>query len=321
MDVALSEPHAGLQSVLDTALDAVVVMDFDGRVLAWNGHATRCFGWTADEAIGRKLSGLIIPQQHRESHERGLKHYLETGIGPVLNRHIEISGLHRDGREIPVELSITEAEQFGERQFIGFLRDISGRRDATERKQRLLREFNHRLKNLLSVVLAIAHQTARNSSDIDSFQKAFIGRIESLAQGHDLLVASDWKDVDLAALVGQVVGGEAVSGRASFSGEPVQLSASRVIGLALILHELYTNAVKYGALSVPGGRIDLDWRIEGCDVIVCWQESGLNGVRKPSNDGFGQQMIALTAKADLQGSVSVDWRSEGLLATIRFPAA
>jgi PAS domain S-box-containing protein len=319
MDLAVSELHAGLQSVLDTALDAVVVMDLDGRVLGWNGHATSCFGWSAEEAIGQKLSELIIPLQHRDAHERGLKRYLESGVGPVLNRHVEISGLRRDGQETPVELSITEADQFGGRLFIGFVRDISERRQATERQQRRLREFNHRLKNMLSVVLAIAHQTARNSPDVQSFQEAFAGRLETLAHGHDLLVASEWKEVDLAVLSGQILGPEVAADRAGISGEPVLLSANRVIGLVLILHELYTNAVKYGALSVPTGRIDLDWRIEDGHLILCWRESGTKAIVKPDHEGFGHQMIALTVKADLQGSIEFEWRPEGLLATLDLP--
>jgi PAS domain S-box-containing protein len=319
MKLALGELHAGLQSVLDTALDAVVVMNLEGHVLGWNRHAAECFGWSPDEAVGRRLSELIIPPEHRAAHEEGLRRYLETGIGPVLNRHIEISGLHRDGREIPVELSITEADQFGGRLFIGFIRDISERQMAAERQQRLLSELNHRVKNMLSVVLAIAHQTARNAPDLETFQKAFTGRLHTLAQGHDLLVASEWKDVDVVALARQLLGAEAAAGRASISGEPVLLSANRVIGLVLILHELYTNAAKYGALAVPTGRIDLDWRIENGDAIVCWRESGLDGATPPSSHGFGHQMIAMTARADLQGSVEFEWRKEGLLAAIRFP--
>lgn len=319
MNFAGGQLHAGLQSILDTALDAVIVMDLDGHVLVWNEHAADCFGWSTAEAVGRKLSELIIPPEHREAHEQGLKRYLETGVGPVLNRHIEISGLHRDGREIPVELSITEADKFGGRLFIGFIRDISERREAAERQQRLLSELNHRVKNTLSVVLAIAHQTARNSADIESFHKAFIGRLATLAQGHDLLVASEWHDVDLTALAGQVLGAEAVAGRASIGGEPVLLSANRVIGLTLILHELYTNAVKYGALAAPGGRVDLDWRVEGDDVIVCWREKSVGDLGRPAREGFGHQMIAMTARADLQGSVEFNWRSDGLLAAIRFP--
>jgi PAS domain S-box-containing protein len=305
--------------VLDTALDAVVVMDLEGRVLGWNELARHCFGWSADEATGGRLSELIIPPQHRDAHEQGLRRYLETGVGPVLNRHVEITGLHRDGHEIPVELSITESSQFGGRLFIGFIRDISERRHSAERQERLRSELNHRVKNMLSVVQAIAHQTARNSRDMASFQEAFTGRLATLAQGHDLLVASEWKHVELTALACQLLGAEAKSGRASFSGEPIQLSANRVIGLVLILHELYTNAVKYGALAGPDGRIDLDWRIEDGEAIIDWRESGLDGLKEPSRKGFGQKMIAMTARADLKGRVEFDWGNGGLAATIRFP--
>ncbi|MES2136409.1 MAG: PAS domain S-box protein [Pseudomonadota bacterium] len=319
MRSASSALHAGLQSVLDTALDAVVVMDVDGRILGWNEHATASFGWTLAEAVGQKLSDLIIPPQHRPAHERGLKRYLQTGLGPVLNRRIEISALHRDGRELPVELSITESRQFGGRLFIGFIRDIRERQQEVERRHRLLREFNHRVKNMLSVVLAMAHQTARHSSDTESFQEAFLSRLETLAHGHDLLVASEWKEVELQALAEQVLGADAATGRASFSGERALLSANRVLGLALVLHELYTNAVKYGALAVPAGRVDLDWRVEDGEAIVCWRESGNGGVDKPSRLGFGHQMIDMTARADLQGRVDFEWLSSGLVVTIRFP--
>jgi PAS domain S-box-containing protein len=315
------ELHAGLRSVLDTALDAVVIMDIDGRVLGWNAHAGECFGWSAAAAVGRKLSDLIIPPRYRPAHEQGLKHYLETGAGPVLNRRIEVDALHRDGREIPVELSITEAAQFGERLFIGFIRDISERKGAAERQQRLLSELNHRVKNMLSVVLAVAHQTARHSPDIATFQKSFAGRLETLAEGHDLLVASEWKEVDLEALARRLLAADAEAGPASFSGEAIELSPNRVIGLALILHELYTNAVKYGALASAGGRIDLDWRLDEDEAVICWRESGLEKVREPSDSGFGRPMIAMTARADLQGDVDFDWRPDGLVVTIRFPAA
>jgi two-component sensor histidine kinase len=173
---------------------------------------------------------------------------------------------------------------------------------------------------MLSVVLAIAHQTARNSDDIEGFKEAFAGRLETLSQGHDLLVASKWEEIDLAQLARKLLGAEAAAGRASIGGDPILLSANRVIGLVLVLHELYTNAVKYGALAIPAGRVDLDWHVEGGEAIVCWRESGVSGVEKPNRQGFGHQMIAMTAKADLQGSVDFDWRDDGVVVTIRFPA-
>jgi PAS domain S-box-containing protein len=316
-----SAMHAGLQSVLDTALDAVVVMDLEGRILGWNDHASSIFGWSLAEAVGCKLSDLIIPPQHRIAHDRGLKRYLETGVAAVLNRRIEISGIHRDGSELPVELSITESRQFGGRLFIGFLRDISERQQEQERRQRQLREFNHRVKNMLSVVLALAHQTARYTPDVEAFQEAFLNRLETLARGHDLLVASEWSDVKLAAIAEQILGADAAIGRAAFSIEPILLTANRVLGLALVLHELYTNAVKDGALATPAGRVDLHSRAEDGHAILSWRESGGDCVEEPSRQGFGHQMIAMTAKADLEGHIDFEWQKDGLVATLRFPLA
>ncbi|HEV2044139.1 MAG TPA: PAS domain S-box protein, partial [Sphingomicrobium sp.] len=146
--------HPGLQTVLDTALDAVAVMDTGGIVIGWNRYSEASFGWTAEEALGQRLSDLIIPPAYRQAHESGLAHYLATGEGPVLNNRIEISALHRDGSEIPVELSITASEQFGEKLFIGFIRDISERKAEAERQQRILQESEHRVKNMLTVVQA-----------------------------------------------------------------------------------------------------------------------------------------------------------------------
>lgn len=119
---------ADLTPVLETALDAVIVMGEDGVVAGWNSVAESTFGWPRDQAIGRQLSDLIIPPQHRAAHHQGLKRYLETGHGPVLNCHIEISALRSTGEEFPVELSITPTEVSGEQLFLGFLRDISERK-------------------------------------------------------------------------------------------------------------------------------------------------------------------------------------------------
>lgn len=311
--------HAGLQSVLDTALDAVIVMTPDGLVSGWNDRARDIFGWTAQEAHGRRLSELIIPQRFREAHERGLKHFLATGEGPVLNRHIEISGCHRDGFEIPVELSITESDQFGGQLFVGFLRDISERHATSERQKRILLESEHRVKNMLTVVAAIAQQTARSCDDIDSFTRAFSGRLDSLARAHHLLVGKVWEDVALSAIAEQVLGGDLPEGRARFGGPEILLKPRQVLGLSMILHELYTNAVKYGALCKEGGLVQLDWRRDGGEVELVWSEIGGSCKGDVPSSGFGQQMIAMSVKSDLRGSIERDWRKDGLRAVIRFP--
>jgi PAS domain S-box-containing protein len=171
-----------LSPVLETALDAVVVMRRDGSVAAWNKVAERTFGWTAEEAIGRAMADLIIPNQYREPHCRGLERYNSTGEERVLNRRIEISALRKDGREIPVELSITTAEGLHETAFVGFLRDISERRAAEERLGRQARETR-----LLFDITSMAAETA-------SFEDALRASLEAICQvtgwpvGHALLV-------------------------------------------------------------------------------------------------------------------------------------
>ncbi|HVF37325.1 MAG TPA: HWE histidine kinase domain-containing protein, partial [Sphingomicrobium sp.] len=313
--------HAGLQSVLDTALDAVVVMDVSDRVIGWNRHATAIFGWNEAEAVGQNLSGLIIPEQYREQHERGLAHFLATGEGPVLDRRIEISGLHKHGHEFPVELSITCSDQFGETLFVGFMRDISARHALVERQQRLLKESDHRVKNMLTVVAAIAQQTARNSKDLDEFQASFSDRLGSLAKAHQLLVGPGDSRVALSALAEQVLGGDVAEGRARFSGPELLLGPTQLLGLSMILHELYTNAVKYGALCSDRGTIALDWEREGEALRMVWREKGPPCNPPGSRSGFGHRMIAMAAKADLGGEIDRDWRPDGLTVTLRFPLA
>ncbi|MES2002022.1 MAG: HWE histidine kinase domain-containing protein [Pseudomonadota bacterium] len=311
--------HAGLQTVLDTALDAVIVIGEDGRVIGWNGISERTFGFSGDEAIGRRLSELIIPERFRDAHENGMKHYLATGEGPVIDNRIEIEALHRDGREFSVELSITASEQFGDRLFVGFLRDISEQRAVAERQQRVLQESEHRVKNMLTVVAAIAQQTARGAVSIDSFIDTFNGRLESLARAHQLLIGKVWQDVALTALVERVLGSEVATGRARFGGPEILLKAGQVLGLSMILHELYTNAVKYGALCRDEGRLALDWDIDEGEVELTWAETGVPCTPEFDGTGFGQRMIAMSVKSDLGGTIDRDWRPDGLTAVLRFP--
>lgn len=121
-----------LRPVLETALDAVIIIDESGKVLGWNRIAERTFGWTAAEAAGQPLTALIVPPQHNSAHQAGLKRYLDTGEVHVLNRRIEITARRKDGIEIPVELSITSAGSAGSRVFVGYLRDITSRLEAEQ---------------------------------------------------------------------------------------------------------------------------------------------------------------------------------------------
>jgi two-component system cell cycle sensor histidine kinase/response regulator CckA len=133
-EAELRTSEARLKAIIDAALDAVITMDGDGGIRSWSPQAERVFGWPASEVVGRKMSATIIPPRYRDAHERGLTHFLASGEGPVLNRRIEITGLRRDGREIPVELTITPVRLEGTWLFSAFVRDISERKLAEQRR-------------------------------------------------------------------------------------------------------------------------------------------------------------------------------------------
>jgi two-component sensor histidine kinase len=134
-----------------------------------------------------------------------------------------------------------------------------------------------------------------------------------------LLVGQVWHDVSLTALAERVLGDEVAAGRARFGGPEVLLDPGKVLGLSMILHELFTNAVKYGALCNDEGQLRLDWTRDGDEVVITWSEVGPPCVTESPSSGFGHRMIAMSVKSDLKGTIERDWRPDGLTAVIRFP--
>ncbi|MBI4410901.1 MAG: PAS domain-containing sensor histidine kinase [Deltaproteobacteria bacterium] len=160
------KPPAQIQAIIDNALDAVVMMDSSGRITFWNPQAEKIFGWSKKEVIGRKMSETIIPEKYRVAHEKGLKRFLETGEGSVLNKRLELTALHREGHEFPVELTVTPTPAENAYQFSAFIRDITERKKAEEdlkkaneelvRLNRIKSEFtsmvSHELRTPLNII-------------------------------------------------------------------------------------------------------------------------------------------------------------------------
>ncbi len=142
-ETQLRASEGRLRAVLDAALDAVIAMDAGDVVTYWNPRAEAIFGWTREEALGQRLRDLIIPERYREAHTRGMAHFLATGEGPVLNRRIELHGLRRDGREFPVELSITALKEGESYSFSAFLADITERKHAEAELRRYADVFRN----------------------------------------------------------------------------------------------------------------------------------------------------------------------------------
>jgi PAS domain S-box-containing protein len=202
---------------------------------------------------------------------------------------------------------------------VNMLVDITERRVAEERQQLLTHEVNHRANNLLSVVQSIVRLT--RSSDVDGLRKAIDGRIQALARAHSLLAKTRWLGADLQHLVSDELApymGE--HARAWVSGTTLPLQPAAAQSLALIVHELVTNAVKYGALSSAEGHVHLEWRRDRQDVLIRWREDGGPPVTPPTRRGVGSTVIE-RACGQLDGQVRYDWAPGGLIFELRAPVA
>jgi two-component sensor histidine kinase len=190
--------------------------------------------------------------------------------------------------------------------------DVTDRKAYEERIQLLMREARHRTKNILSLVQAIARQTA--TGDPQDFIGRFTERIRALAANQDLLVQHEWQRIDVKDLVQAQLGhfADLIGTRINFSGPKLHLNAAAAQAIGLALHELATNAGKYGAFSTDDGHVDIDWRIDGDLFRMHWAERNGPPVHSPDRRGFGSMVIEAMAKRAVDGEVQLDYAPSGL---------
>jgi len=203
----------------------------------------------------------------------------------------------------------------------GVVMDVTDRKEAEERQRMLSAELNYRVKNTLAIVQAMAAQTFREGADMASARESFAARLSALAGTHDLLVGTGWQRADLKGLVAKTLEHCWDSARMSAEGPGVSVPPSLALALSLALHELSTNAVKYGSLSVPTGRVTVRWNMEpGAGLLtVLWQEAGGPPVTLPATKGFGTRLIERVLGSD--GVSRLDFDPVGLrcLLTAKIP--
>jgi two-component sensor histidine kinase len=206
------------------------------------------------------------------------------------------------------------------------VQDVTERKEAEERQKLLVDELNHRVKNTLATVQSLATQTARGTGSPEEFRQAFEGRLIALSEAHDQLTLRHWRNADLHDIVKGSTApylsrpGEQIV----IEGEPITLTPRVALTLALALHELTTNASKYGALSVPEGRIEIGWRVEPAPdkpprLAIEWRERGGPPVAAPARPGFGSRFIQGSVATELQGVARLEYAPEGLRCRIVIP--
>jgi two-component sensor histidine kinase len=208
---------------------------------------------------------------------------------------------------------------------VGVNFDITERKSAEERQRVLLRELNHRVKNTLATVQALATQTVRHARDPARFLEAFSARLQALGSAHGLLSDNEWRGIAMRELVRLEVMpfDNRAAPRIRISGPDVYLSPDQALGLGLALHELASNALKFGSLSVAGGWVQLDWTVtrSGVDrsLRLGWAEHGGPPVERPDREGFGSILIRRSLTKILRSEVSHEFQPDGVAAEIKFP--
>ena len=471
-------------------IDAVIVLSKDGRVVAWNKVAEETFGWSMEEAVGQFLSELIVPENHRDAHLQGMTRLQSGGEPRVLNRRIELPAHCKDGREIPIELSITTTQATGTELYVGFLRDISERRSAeellkqklrenevmlsvtnmaseavsfeeamrivlrticeiagwraghaflidkqderllrsssiwheetpgcaarmieasdglifrigeglpgevlqadapvwmsdinlegnfirknlefrgafgfplrvrgrtiavleffstspsspdqsqlllaeaigsqlgqviertemNESRELLLRELNHRIKNLLTIIQSIARITFAGVDTAAEKVDAFNSRLSAMTKAQDILIARNWTDSTMRDVVEAGISSfESYRDRISIAGPDFPVKAADIQMSVLTIHELCTNALKYGALAHEGGEIAVSWGFEGDGksrmFYFDWRETGCNLGEIQEKRGFGTSLLKRGLSGNTGSDVKIEYSSDGI---------
>ena len=310
------------QQRVEAAIDAADIgtWDFDPRsnVLQWDNRCYQLFGMKPGTPISFDVFLAGLHAGDRNATEKACIDAMRPD-GPQ-GYDVEYRTI---GRDDGVERwCAAKGKAFFDNgvaiRFIGTIRDISKLKHAELQQQLLTRELEHRMKNTMAMVGAIASQTFRTASTKEEARTIFDARLRALNHAHDVLVQSSWTSAPIRTVVeGALAPHRSGDGRIAIDGPTVDLTAKQALSLALALHELATNATKYGALSVPGGTIDVRWDCIPSDdrpiLRFGWREQDGPAVSPPSRRGFGSRLIESTLSSDFGSSVRVEYLPEGVV--------
>ncbi|THD43530.1 MAG: PAS domain S-box protein [Bradyrhizobium sp.] len=313
-------------AIVESSDDAILSKDLDGVITSWNRGAERLFGYTAEEAVGRSVTILIPSDRLHEEPE-------------ILSRirrgeridHYETVRQRKDGALIDISLTVSPMRDSWGRVWGAskIARDITERKLAQEQQRLLLRETDHRVRNLFAITSGLVILSARAAQTPDELASKLRARLGALARAHALLFSNASGDAEQPTTFGALIrtilspydaptnGG---SSRVSIAGPDIPLSARALTGVALLLNEFATNAAKYGALSIPEGSIDIEFSDDGETIAFAWRERG--GPRlepQGANEGFGSFLVRTTVESQLNGEITRNWAPEGLIVRLSIP--
>lgn len=310
-------------AIVESSDDAILAKDLNGTIVSWNQGAERLFGYSADETIGRPVS-ILIPA-HLQNEEPRILSRIRAGERVD---HFETIRRRKDGSFVEISLTVSPVKN-GSGQIVGaskIARDITERRRTEERQRLLLREMDHRVKNLFALASGLVTLSARSAKSADDLARTLRERLSALARAHALTVPVVMFDkgeqakpgTTLHTLLATILApyDNADAGgppQARVSGDDTVITGDAVTNFALLLHEFASNATKYGALSIPEGYVTITTRLAPETLHVTWTERGGPPIGGSAmRNGFGSTLIDATIKGQLNGEIVRDWRPEGL---------
>jgi PAS domain S-box-containing protein len=323
--IAAAERFA--RSVLEQATEAILVLSPDGRIT----HAS----WRAEQLAERPPVGRMFtdafPLEAQNADEAGTLTRFST---ESLDTLLATKPFHGVEVRLPGERNAKSAFLLSAGPLVDdhktdvgsivTLTDMTERKRAEEQQTLMVAELNHRVKNILAIVQSVAAQTMRSSGSMEKFAFAFSGRLKALAIAHDILTQTRWIGIGLSELLNAVLAPyrSADGERVTILGPAILLPARAVVPLSMVLHELTTNAAKYGSLSGRRGRVEITWQLTGDKdqtVELTWQERDGPRVRSSASVGFGTRLIDRVVTHDLEGKTEINFDPAGFRCTISFP--
>lgn len=322
---AAYDAAAFLAAIVESSDDAIVSKSLSGIITTWNNGAERIFGYTAEEAVGRPIT-IVIPAD-RLNEEPAILARIQSGERVD---HFETVRRRKDGNLIDISLTISPIRD-DSGKIIGaskIARDISERRREAEHREMLLREMHHRVKNLFAVVASIITLAARSAVTPSDLAFSMKDRLMSLARAHEITLPSfagqsvEDPPATLFQLLSNILApyGKDELRQWTLHGEDIQVNRAKITNLALLFHELATNAAKYGALSVGDGTVDITFAISPDTIELIWLEAHgpIDADPSQASSGFGsilEQRIAQSLEIDIQRM----WTPRGLSIRLSLP--
>jgi two-component system, chemotaxis family, CheB/CheR fusion protein len=307
-----------LAAIVDSSEDAIVSKDLNGVIESWNRGAERLFGYEAGEAIGESILIIIPPDRHDE--ERRILESIRHG---QRIEHYETVRQRKDGSLVDISLTVSPVKDNSGR-ILGaskIARDITERKRAQARQELLAREIQHRTKNLFAVVQSIVARSFAGKQTVQEAEAAVLSRLASLAQTHVILIDKNWEGADLGELVAAEMA--PYGNRVKISGPQVLLNPKAAQNFALAIHELATNAAKYGALSNGSGSVDITWIVslsnECSKLCFRWQERGGPLVTCPERKGFGSTVLEIVMGDCCSDQPHVEFAGSGVVYQLTAP--